>query len=65
MINEDERSDDMLEFNFDEVEAETEMAWLLKIDRDKTWFPKSRCRLDSQAKTVEVPEWLAMEKGLI
>jgi len=50
---------------FDELIKETEIAWLVKIDKEEIWFPKSQCELDEDDKKVEVPEWLAIEKGLV
>lgn len=54
----------MLSFDYESKEAETDMAWLLVIDGMKIWLPKSRCYQDEHTMIVEVPEWLAEEKGL-
>ena len=44
---------------------ETEKAWLLEMeDHEMHWFPKSRCALDIDDKTIIVPSWLAIEKGV-
>lgn len=48
---------------------ETPDAWLLLLDDSdflnyvKEWFPKSQCELCEDI--VLVPEWLAIEKGLV
>lgn len=48
---------------------ETDLAWLLLLDDSdflnpvKEWFPKSQCELDDEF--ISVPEWLAIEKGLV
>ena len=47
-----------------EIEHETEKAWLLVIDGEKHWLPKSQCELVDGG-TILVPEWLAMQKGMI
>lgn len=54
-----------VEVNYDSLEGETDLAWLLDMGDDKCWFPKSECELDEQDRTVQVPVWLAVEKGLV
>lgn len=35
-------------------------------EREKwTWLPKSQIEVDADAETVTMPEWLAVEKGLV
>jgi len=55
----------MEQIDFDELIKETDLSWLLKIDGDQIWFPKSRCEIDEDDGTIEVPEWLAIEKELV
>jgi hypothetical protein len=42
--------------------TETEMSWLLIIKTEdgivQTWFPKSKCHLISEDKTIMCPEWI-------
>jgi hypothetical protein len=47
------------------VEVETEKAFLFFDGTKKVWLPKSQCEWDVDSKEMTVPEWLAMEKGLI
>lgn len=55
------------------VMSETSMAWKVKLGEpdnpfDKTpseWLPKSQCDMADDKKSVSVPEWLAIEKGLV
>lgn len=47
-----------------EVIYETALAWLLNIDGDQVWLPKSQVE-DHGDGTFTVPEWLALERGLI
>jgi hypothetical protein len=58
-----------VEISFEELVRETPAAFLLKMEEgifgEKVWFPKSQCTLDEETKTIEVPEWLAIEKGLV
>jgi len=43
----------------------TEKAWFLEMeDRSLHWFPKSRCTLHIENKTITVPAWLAVLKGV-
>ena len=55
----------MEEFAFDEIIKETPDAWLLDMGDGKVWFPKSQCEIDEDGNTIEVPEWLAIEKELV
>ena len=57
-------SDDIA-IDFDELEQETEAAFLVVIDDEKIWLPKSQVRMYPKGKKVFVPEWLAQSKGLI
>ena len=51
-------------YTYDELIHETESAWLLSFDGEEIWFAKSECAIDENEKNIEVPEWLAIEKGL-
>jgi hypothetical protein len=53
-----------------EVEGElltddTKDAYHFYDGREKVWLPKSQCTWDQDNKTMEMPGWLAIEKGLI
>lgn len=51
---------------FERVICESELAWLVETaDGDEAWLPKSECQLDEDDNSVELPEWLAIEKGLV
>lgn len=50
---------------FDSKVRETELAVLLDIDGEEIWFPKSQIDMRSWSNIVEIPEWLAIEKGLL
>jgi len=57
--------DDYIRVEFDELEKETESAFLIAIDSEQIWIPKSQSRIYYKKKCVYIPEWLALEKGLI
>jgi len=52
-----------------EIVRETAAAVLLKMEDDifaeRIWVPKSQVSFNEIARTVTMPEWLALEKGLI
>lgn len=54
-----------------ELTAHTDMAWMIDDGDDAVWIPRSQCQCDSEnpehGETYEftLPEWLALEKGLI
>lgn len=59
--------------DFDEIEATTDDAILIAIDLEKVWIPRSQI-LDEEdddfpvgggSGWLEIPEWIALEKGLI
>jgi len=52
-------------FSYDELKAETPAAWLLVINGDPYWFPKSLCSLDKEDMEIEMPSWMAEAKGLV
>jgi len=61
----------MEEISFEQILVDGDLAWLLLLDgsdpwnQKKEWFPKSKCEIDEANYTIQVPEWLALEKGLI
>ncbi len=48
-----------------ELRRETEKAYLLFDGTREAWLPKASCEWDEKDKTMQMPEWLALEKGLI
>ena len=48
-----------------EIKAETERAYRFYDGKETVWLPKSQCDWNEEEKTMTMPEWLAMEKGLI
>lgn len=48
-----------------ELRRETEKAFLIFDGLKEVWLPKSQVEHSPQDGTFTMPEWLAMEKGLI
>lgn len=51
-----------------ELKKETPKAWLVHDGDREVWIPKSECELEKDRNNMydlTIPEWLAMEKGLI
>ncbi len=47
-----------------DIIVETELAFLLNVDGEDIWFPKSKIEDDGGAWWT-VPEWLAIEKEIV
>jgi len=58
-------SSGLVEVEFDELLENREKAILIKVGSKKYWLPKSQIDFREWSSIVEVPEWLAKEKGLI
>ena len=56
---------DDFSFIYDDIVRETEAAYLLSFGDDEIWLPKSQVRVYEKNNKVFVPEWLAIEKGLL
>lgn len=48
-----------------DIKDETEKAYRFFDGTRTEWLPKSQCEWDERDKTMTMPEWLALEKGLI
>ena len=62
-------NDSEVEIEFDRLVRETDSAYLISIgdfeDEKEYWLPKSQVDMGEDETFVMVPEWLALEKGLI
>lgn len=57
--------DDPKTYTFEaELIHETEEAYLLEVDSNRVWFPKSQIKNDG-LDWWTVPEWLAIEKEIV
>jgi len=56
---------DVQEYDVEELITETDKAWLLSVDGEELWLPKSQCEFDEDEMVVDIPDWLAEEKGLL
>lgn len=61
-----------IEFDCVEILNETDAAWWMNIEGEEVCIPKSQLMdgtdeplSEGDEATVVIPEWLAMEKGLI
>ncbi len=48
-----------------EIRSEAEKAFQFYDGAKIVWLPKSQVVWDQDAKTMEMEEWLAIEKGLV
>jgi hypothetical protein len=53
-----------LRIEYEEIEEETDKAWLLLVEEDSVWLPKSQCSIDEDRNLIYVPVWLAEQKEL-
>ena len=64
-------SSDPFELAFESIEHETELAYLIKFPDfpEPIWIPKSKVLEledgEPDNRVVTLPEWLAIEKGLV
>jgi hypothetical protein len=64
MTNWTNRRDDWEIFNYEAMVRETPKAYLLKIQDQELWLPKSQSEiLDDEV--VQLSPWIAKEKGLL
>lgn len=60
----------MTAIEFDDIQHETNSAWLLSLDGEiEIWLPKSQCELirnpsNGVTGVIQIPEWLIFEKEL-
>ncbi len=46
---------------------ETDRAWLVRVEREKVWLPKSQCSRelgDIEGDIFSIPEWLVNRAGI-
>jgi hypothetical protein len=48
-----------------ELRRETDKAFLIFDGGKEVWVPKGLCEWDASDRTMQMPEWLALQKGLI
>jgi hypothetical protein len=58
------KNDDIIEIA-GELRHETEKADQFFDGSETVWLPKSQCEWKETDKTMQMPEWIAFEKGLI
>lgn len=55
---------DTAEIYFDEIIRETDGAYLLQIDDEQQWVPKSLATITERG-IMEIPQWFAEKEGLV
>lgn len=55
----------VIELEFDELLEERLMSIHVRINDRECWLPKSQVDFRSWSHIIEVPEWLAIQKGLV
>ena len=58
-------SNGMVEVPFDELVEKRPSAICIRIEDKKYWLPLSQIDYREWSSIIEVPEWLAQQKGLI
>ena len=53
------------EIELDEVKHQTSAAYLVVVEGEEYWLPKSQCVVDEQSLIADVPRWLCEEKGIL
>jgi hypothetical protein len=48
-----------------ELRGESDKAYRLFDGKKTEWVPKSQCEWDEKDKTMQMPEWLATDKGFL
>ena len=60
------RNSEPVDFSDVEFVRETDRAYLLNIEDEEVWLPKSQVEeYDKESGCLVIPRWLAIEKGLI
>lgn len=49
---------------FDDLKHETDGAYLIVVDEEEHWMPKSLCEIAGDNE-IEAPVWLLEKKGLV
>ena len=56
---------ELIEIEFDQIIRQTDMAVLACIDDKEYWLPKSQIDFREWSNIIGIPEWLAIQKGLV
>lgn len=58
-------STELVEISYEHIRRRSDDAVLLSIDDEDVWLPLSEIRdWDADLKTLHIPEWLAIDRGL-
>jgi len=65
-VNDDESEPAMVDINFDSIIDRKELSTCYDVGDKEVWLPNSEVRnVDEIQGTLEIPEWLALNRGLI
>jgi len=48
-----------------EVQGDSDKAYRFYDGKKTEWIPKSQCEWDTKDKIMQMPEWLAIDKGFL
>lgn len=54
-----------INYDFIKIDDAWRKAVLFAIDGEDVWLPRSQIEISEEDKQVTLPEWLAVEKGLV
>lgn len=57
--------DELYWAEYSEIVVETPDAYLLDIENESIWAPKSEIDINKEDKIVGLPKWLAKKEGLL
>jgi len=55
--------DESKDYDVDWVKIDRKMSWLVVLEGEEFWLPKSQCTLSEDETTIEIPNWLAQKNG--
>ena len=58
--------DNLVTIDYDEIVTDTDDAILIRVGLEDIWIPRSQIsNHDEVANEMDIPEWLALNEGLI
>lgn len=57
--------DDNVTFDVDELVVKNDDSWLMVIEGEEVWLPRSECTFLDEEMQIEIPRWLAEKEGLV
>lgn len=64
--NDDGSEPELVEIDFDSILDRSELSTCYAIGDEEVWLPNSEVKFEDEIQgTLEIPEWLAKDRGLI